>query len=172
MALSNIGDERDGMPSGSVTVVNPASWASRPHELASLLAAAGGWPEGTKAIPDTRGGPSTSTFSVAEPLFWSSNVAELADVLKVAVSEGNARVDGPPLGSGVGAAPTSRERLTLTVEEAAAVLGISRAFAYDAVRRGEIPAIKIGRRILVPRLALGRLLETPGAGFSEEASGW
>ena len=30
-------------------------------------------------------------------------------------------------------------RLTLTVEEVAATLGISRAFAYEAVRRGEIP---------------------------------
>ncbi len=38
-------------------------------------------------------------------------------------------------------------RLTLTVEEAAQVLGISRAFAYEAVRRGEIPSIKIGRRV-------------------------
>ena len=50
------------------------------------------------------------------------------------------------------------------------VLGISRAFAYDAVRRGEIPAIKIGRRILVPKLALDRLLETSGEGSTEEGS--
>lgn len=49
-------------------------------------------------------------------------------------------------------------RLTLTVEEAAATLGISRAFAYEAVRRGEIPSIRIGRRILVPYAALDRLL--------------
>jgi excisionase family DNA binding protein len=40
--------------------------------------------------------------------------------------------------------------LTLTVEEAAAPLGISRPFAYEAVRRGEIPSIRIGRRVLVP----------------------
>ena len=53
-------------------------------------------------------------------------------------------------------APT---RLTLTVEEAAAALGISRAGAYDAVRRGEIPSIRIGRRVLVPRAALERLLD-------------
>ena len=58
-------------------------------------------------------------------------------------------------------------RLTLTVEEAAATLGISRAFAYEAVRRGEIPSIRIGRRILVPFAALGRLLsatDPPSAG--------
>ena len=52
-------------------------------------------------------------------------------------------------------------RLTLTVEEAAATLGISRAFAYEAVRRGDIPSIRIGRRVLVPHAALNRLLSSP-----------
>lgn len=35
-------------------------------------------------------------------------------------------------------------RLMLTVEEAARILGISRAFAYEAVARSEIPSIRIG----------------------------
>lgn len=65
--------------------------------------------------------------------------------------------------SGLGTAPAGVERLTLTVEEAATMLGISRAFAYEAVNRGEIPSIRIGRRILVPRSALENLLgEAPG----------
>lgn len=51
----------------------------------------------------------------------------------------------------------------MTVEEAAIVLGISRTFAYEAVARGEIPCIRIGRRILVPRVDLNRLLESAGA---------
>ncbi len=50
------------------------------------------------------------------------------------------------------------ERLTLTVEQAAEALGISRAFAYEAVARGEIPCIRIGRRVLIPKVALDRLL--------------
>lgn len=50
------------------------------------------------------------------------------------------------------------ERLTLTVEECAKVLGIGRQLAYDKVKTGEIPALKIGRRLLVPRAALERLL--------------
>jgi excisionase family DNA binding protein len=45
-------------------------------------------------------------------------------------------------------------RLTLTLEEAARALGISRAFAYEAVARGEIPCIRIGKRILVSKAAL------------------
>jgi excisionase family DNA binding protein len=169
MADSIVGD--DGMmPPGSVIVVNPALWASRPQALAPLLAAAGGRPEGTRTVPDASGALPTSTVPVADPAYWSTSPAELADALRVATSEEATSSGRSPVGSGVGAAPTSQERLTLTVEEAAALLGISRAFAYDAVRRGEIPAIKIGRRILVPILALNRLLEMTGEGLSEEAS--
>ena len=40
--------------------------------------------------------------------------------------------------------------VVLTVEQAAARLKISRPSAYQAVKRGEIPTIKIGRRLLVP----------------------
>ena len=39
----------------------------------------------------------------------------------------------------------------LTVEQTAKVLGISRGLAFTAVRAGDIPSIRIGRRILVPR---------------------
>ncbi len=53
------------------------------------------------------------------------------------------------------------QRLTLTVEEAAERLGISRTLAYEAVRRGEIPSIRIGRRILVPASRLDDLLGGP-----------
>lgn len=51
------------------------------------------------------------------------------------------------------------ERLTYSVEEAADLLGISRAGAYDAVARGDIPHLRMGRRILIPKSALHRLLE-------------
>jgi excisionase family DNA binding protein len=46
-----------------------------------------------------------------------------------------------------------------TVEEAAAKLGISRNSAYEGVRRGDIPGIRIGRRIVVPRVPLDRMLD-------------
>jgi len=51
-------------------------------------------------------------------------------------------------------------RATLTIEETAAQLGISRSSAYEAARRGQlgVPVIRIGRRLLVPRAALERLL--------------
>lgn len=51
--------------------------------------------------------------------------------------------------------------LTLTVEDAARVLGISRGLAYEAARRGELPTIRLGRRLLVPRARLLELVGTP-----------
>jgi excisionase family DNA binding protein len=47
----------------------------------------------------------------------------------------------------------------LTVGDCARVLGIARNTAYEAVRRLELPAVKIGRRILVPKAALLRILD-------------
>jgi excisionase family DNA binding protein len=55
----------------------------------------------------------------------------------------------------------NREPLTITVEDAARLLGISRGLAYEAARRGELPTIRIGRRLLVPRARLLELVETP-----------
>ncbi len=49
-------------------------------------------------------------------------------------------------------------RLTLTVDETAELLGIGRAAAYRAINRGEIESLRIGRRLLVPRLKLLALL--------------
>jgi excisionase family DNA binding protein len=57
-----------------------------------------------------------------------------------------------------------KDRQTLTVEEAAHVLGIGRSAAYQAVARGELPSLRIGRRLLVPRSALDRLLTGESVG--------
>jgi excisionase family DNA binding protein len=51
------------------------------------------------------------------------------------------------------------EAKTQTVEAAAKELGIGRNQAYAAAKRGEIPTIKIGKRILVLREPLKRMLE-------------
>lgn len=51
------------------------------------------------------------------------------------------------------------EKLTLTVIEAAGLLGLSRNTVYQGIWRGEIPYIKVGKRILIPRDALRKMLE-------------
>ena len=51
------------------------------------------------------------------------------------------------------------KRLCITVPEAAEMLGISRNFAYELVKQGKLPAIRFGKRLLIPRVALERMLE-------------
>ncbi|MBN2462363.1 MAG: helix-turn-helix domain-containing protein [Dehalococcoidia bacterium] len=51
------------------------------------------------------------------------------------------------------------ERLTVTVCEAARLLGISRGLAYELARCGKLPVVRFGRRILVPKRALEKMLD-------------
>ena len=52
------------------------------------------------------------------------------------------------------------ERMTVPVwPDAGQMLGLGRNATYDAVARGEIPVLRFGRRIVVPRKALERLVD-------------
>ncbi|MFC1893932.1 helix-turn-helix domain-containing protein [Chloroflexota bacterium] len=51
------------------------------------------------------------------------------------------------------------KRQTLSVIEAAKSLGISKNAAYMAIHRGELPYIRIGKRILVSVVQLERMLD-------------
>ena len=64
---------------------------------------------------------------------------------------------------------TLEGRATITVEEAAAVLGIGRSAAYEAARRGQLPTRRLGRRLFVPVPAFLRWLgdEAPPAEVSQ-----
>lgn len=61
--------------------------------------------------------------------------------------------------------------LTLSVEEAARLLGISRTLAYDLVRRGELPRLRLGRRVVVPRQALQDMIGGAGDAEPRDAGG-
>ena len=61
---------------------------------------------------------------------------------------------------------TDIEPLTYTIDEVARALGVNRNSAYQAARVGELPVIKIGRRMLVPKAAFERMLE----GASEKST--
>ena len=50
------------------------------------------------------------------------------------------------------------ERLTVSVSQAAELLGIAKNSAYAACARGDIPSLKIGKRIVISRVAIDRLL--------------
>ena len=44
--------------------------------------------------------------------------------------------------------------LTLTVEEAGQILRVGRNTAYELVRCGKLPSVRVGKQIRIPRQAL------------------
>ncbi|MEH2501556.1 excisionase family DNA binding protein [Bradyrhizobium sp. AZCC 1578] len=53
--------------------------------------------------------------------------------------------------------------LTYLVPEAGAMLGLTRNASYAAAKRGDIPTIRIGKLLRVPKAAFDRLLAQAGA---------
>jgi excisionase family DNA binding protein len=56
------------------------------------------------------------------------------------------------------------DQLLLTVPEAAKVLRVSRAFTYELIARGDLPVVRLGRRVLIPREELERHVRASIAG--------
>lgn len=50
------------------------------------------------------------------------------------------------------------DRATVTVRETALVLGVDQRTITRAIAAGELPALRFGRRVLIPRLRLVALL--------------
>ncbi len=131
-------------------IVDAAHWLLRPIGQLTKRLAKG---PSVLAPRGTGGDDKGVSVVVRAPAYWARSQDALAEVLQIAAltdpaSDVRFRARVIP----------TEERLTLTVEEAARLLGISRAFAYEAVRRGEIPSIRIGRRVLVPKAGLTRLV--------------
>jgi excisionase family DNA binding protein len=141
-----------------ITVAGIDYWADKPEQLSQLLATSH-----ALAIPDPSGRPVVpdrmAVFTL--PALWPQYPRELRDALAFAAGETGTPVAAPR--TAAGAVAPVENRLVFTVEEAAQLLGISRSFAYEAVQRGEIPSMRIGRRILVPKAALERFLASSGS---------
>jgi hypothetical protein len=55
--------------------------------------------------------------------------------------------------------PRPEDRPTVPLwPDAGQALGIGRSASYEAARRGEIPTIRLGARVVVPTAALRRML--------------
>jgi excisionase family DNA binding protein len=124
--------------SSQITLSNPGYWRAHPDALKN------------EALADASGGHLAAAgheSPVHSVLSKTASTVARATVALAAVVIGGAVLHR-----------RQQRCLTLTVEEAAERLGISRAHAYEAVRRGEIPSIKIRRRILVPIAALDQFL--------------
>jgi len=139
-------------PPVEVTITAPDYWATRPAELMQLLMQSVGSKTRTIADPSGRPVDPETIAVVVAPQEWAPYPRELGEALA------GATVAAAHPSAAAGAVAPVGDRLVLTVEEAATLLGISRAFAYEAVGRGEIPSLRIGRRILVPKAGLHRLV--------------
>ncbi|MGO9583580.1 MAG: helix-turn-helix domain-containing protein [Acidimicrobiales bacterium] len=146
-----------------VTVTAPDVWASQSEQLAQLLRACVEG-NGPSVIPDPSGRPPDPRrlTVIVSPALWAAEPQMLHEALSMAAADGDAPATPTSLRSAAGVAPVE-QRLVFTVEEAASLLGISRSFAYEAIQRGEIPSMRIGKRILVPKAALERHLLISGS---------
>jgi excisionase family DNA binding protein len=60
------------------------------------------------------------------------------------------------------------DKATLTIPEAAKLLGIGRSAAYEAARRGDLPTLSFGRRRVVLSAALEEMLKLRRGSLSGE----
>lgn len=60
-------------------------------------------------------------------------------------------------------------RLAITLDEVAALLGVSRSTVYRSAARGDLPSVRVGRRLLVAKVPLLRLLGVEPAADQPEA---
>lgn len=69
---------------------------------------------------------------------------------------------------------TEKQTASITADEAHTLLGgskvLSRSSWYNAIRRNEVPHIRLGKRILIPRHAFNRWLEAAGQPMSGTAA--
>jgi excisionase family DNA binding protein len=113
--------------------------------------------EGDFELPELKGSVTVGVITVTQLDWWNEHPDAFSEAEEVLGWE-ELHVDRRTVGPVIEDRP--EQRLTMTVEEAAVMLGISRATAYDAVSRGEIPCLRIGRRILIPKVAMEKLLNS------------
>jgi len=135
---------------GETVVNDTAYWTDHLDSLRATLSSESG---NVVDPPVHTPGPKPMSLALRDSAYWVDEPAALREALVLATFNFFEHAMRVPVPGDV-----EEKRLTLTVEEAAEILGLSRAFAYEAARRGEIPSIRIGRRILVPKAALNRLL--------------
>ena len=63
----------------------------------------------------------------------------------------------------------SLEPLTISVPEAGRLLGIGRNVAFRLANERVIPALRLGKKLRVPRVAIERMLEQTGSSKQEES---
>jgi excisionase family DNA binding protein len=60
------------------------------------------------------------------------------------------------------------KKSTLSVKEACDMLGISRGSLYQGIHSGEIPSFRVGRRYVIPRAPVERILDATTSYIQKE----
>ena len=63
----------------------------------------------------------------------------------------------------------NEKKLTMTIDEAGALLGIGRSLAYQMAHNGQLPVIRLGKRYLVCRKAFEAMLDVKPVGNKPQA---
>lgn len=51
------------------------------------------------------------------------------------------------------------QKSVYSIPEVAKVLGVSRTLAYDLANKGELPVLRLGKRMVIPKVALDKMLD-------------
>ncbi len=70
----------------------------------------------------------------------------------------------PDLGNSTSPPTSSPACRMIAARELAAMLGVDRKTVYEGAARGEIPSVRVGRRVLFPRTAIETWLDAARSG--------
>ena len=115
----------------------------------------------------------TSLTEKDVPLYSQDQVVQIVEIaiqsLQRRGEQSNPRVNLDNEIAQIDMSPGTKQ--TLTVSEAAEILGVSKPMVYSLIRDGSIPAINVGKKILISKLVLAVWLKN-GGHYGEETCEW
>ena len=106
----------------------------------------------------------TSLTGKDVPLYTQDQVVQLVEIaiksLQRRGEQNNLRMNLDNEIAQIDMSPGTKQ--TLTVSEAAEILGVSKPMMYNLIRDGSIPAINVGKKILISKLVLSVWLKNGG----------
>ena len=115
----------------------------------------------------------TSLTGKDVPLYSQDQVVQIVEIaiqsLQRRGEQNNPRVNLDNEIAQIDMSPGTKQ--TLTVSEAAEILGVSKPMVYSLIRDGSIPAINVGKKILISKLVLAVWLKN-GGHYGKETCEW
>ena len=97
----------------------------------------------------------TTALTGNKPVMYTQEqVQQMLDMVVRSLSHQGYTIAPANLENVINQVTPSDAKITLTVTEAANMLGISLPKMYEVVRMGRIPSIRVGRRIVISRQAV------------------